>query len=302
MAVAQGTRSGYQGSSQDDKVATLVGRMTEGVKAALESPEKWQALLKHQSVFHHYSWGNQLLIMLQRPTATQVAGYQTWLQLKRQVQRGEKGISILAPIVIKVKHEHPDTGEVSWQRVLKGFRSVAVFDVAQTVELPGAKPLEHQVETPQEMAGRVARALSDLWRYGQDQGLTMTREDLRVGHHGYYQPFGRKIAISTGISDLQVCKTTVHELAHSILHPEGYDAGDNPKPREVAELEAESTAFVVMAALGLETEELSWLSFGYVAHWNPDPQVVMAAGERIAKAARTILEGVGHREQAADVA
>ena len=109
----------------------VLDQLREGI-ATLTSSEKWTRWLQAQSRFHHYSFGNTLLILLQRPDATRVAGYRAWLQLRRQVRKGEKGIAILAPIANRIRVED-ENGE---EKVLAGspraFRTAHVFDVAQT--------------------------------------------------------------------------------------------------------------------------------------------------------------------------
>lgn len=277
---------------REAKVQSLIGRMAEGVAAALRDPEGWKAALRHQARFHTYSFGNQLLIAVQRPDATRVAGYRTWQAAGRQVRKGEKGIGILAPVVVN-KREKDENGEETERRALVGFRAEHVFDIAQTDPIPGKPQAE-----PDPISIAADLAFADLKRHAEGQGLTVRVASAGDGCRGYYRPADRLIVVDPSNEGAWATKVLCHELAHSVLHPEGYDAGDDPKPRDLAELEAESTAFVVMSALGLETKDLAWYSFGYVAGWHPEPKAVVAAGERIAKAARVMIAAVTEARQA----
>ncbi|MHB1870807.1 MAG: ArdC-like ssDNA-binding domain-containing protein [Steroidobacteraceae bacterium] len=271
-------------SDRQAEVDGLIKRMGDGVAAAIKSPETWRAALKRQAHFHSYSFGNQLLIVAQCPQASQVAGYVTWQQHGRQVRKGEQAIAILAPMLVT---KDKDTEEE--RKVLVGFRVARVFDVSQTDAIPGAKVTD---PTPPELLADAGEAWTLLEAFSFGRGVPIVRE-WTGSARGYYahQP-SRKIAVRADLEGPWAVKTEAHEIAHSILHPEGYAAGEDPKPRDLAELEAESTAFVVLSALGLETPELEWYSFGYVAGWHPDAKAVMAAGERIAKAARAMLDYV----------
>lgn len=277
---------------REAKVQGLIARMSEGVARAIANPEGWRAALRRQARFHSYSFGNQMLIAVQRGDATRVAGYQAWRAAGRQVRKGEKGIGILAPMVVR-KREADAAGVETERRVVVGFRVEHVFDIAQTDSVPGKAQDE-----PDPIGIAADMVFGDLKRYAEGQGLT-----VRVacaggnGVRGYYEPATRSIVVDPGNEGAWAAKVLAHEIAHSILHPDGYSAGADPRPRELAELEAESAAYVVVAALGLETEALEWYSFGYVAGWHPEPKAVVAAGERIAKAARAMIAAVvGARE------
>ncbi len=285
---------------REAKVQGLIGRMSDGVAAALANPEAWKTALRRQARFHRYSFGNQILIAVQAPGATQVAGYRTWQAAGRQVRKGEKGLAILAPMIVSKRETDTEGREVE-RHVLVGFRAEHVFDIAQTDAMAG----HEQAQAPEPFALAADLAFADLRRFAEGEGLTVeVRYSGEPDVHGYYQPATRAIVVDPRFPGLMRCKTLAHEIAHSILHPQGYDAGENPKPRGLAELEAESTAFVVLSALGLETADLEWYSFGYVAGWHPEPKAVLAAGERIAKAARAMIAAVlGARgEGAADEA
>jgi antirestriction protein ArdC len=227
-----------------------------------------------------------LLIAIQRPDATQVAGYQKWQQLGRQVNIGEKGIRILAPITykqssIKKSDEHPeDSQEV---RVLRAFRSVSVFDISQT----SGDPLPHA--TTRLLGPEPVHAFRRLEVVAGELGFHVGFTELRGQRNGECDFENREIRIRTGIDAAQVAKTLAHELGHALLHfPSEMPAGG--LSRDIAELEAESVAYVVCHELGLDSSEYS---LGYIANWAGDGQravwgIERSAG-RINKAAHTIL-------------
>src|SRR5579875_1316106 len=143
------------------KVQALIERMAEGVGSVIKSPESWRDVLARQARFHTYSFGNQLLIAMQRPAAARVAGYRTWQKAGRQVRKGEKGIAILAPVTVKKARERDDGTTEEWW-ALVGFRVEYVFDIAQTDPIPGK---------PQEQPEPLLVAVGDTWdalkRYAQ---------------------------------------------------------------------------------------------------------------------------------------
>ena len=209
--------------------------------AELTSSDRWQDWLTVQSRFHRNSFNNALLIALQQPDATRVAGFNAWRRLGRNVRKGEKAIWILAPVTRKVETERTnDAGEPETvaHRSPVAFKPAAVFDISQTDgdELP-------TVDLP------------------RSPGATRN------------QP-------------AQPGKTLVHELAHATLH-EGFD------DRSLAELEAESVAYIVCDALGIDSSDYS---FGYVATWSGGGDEAIAriksAGSRIQRTAAAIIAGV----------
>lgn len=248
---------------------------------ALVSSERWTAWLESRARFHDYSFGNVMLIAFQRPDATQVAGYKAWQSMGRQVRKGEKGIAILAPIVRRVKDEDGETREVrddSGRRVV-GFRTVYVFDVAQTdgEELPEAPCRRLEGDSG------LTDAADALAGHARAEGLEVARETVPGSANGYIDRSGRCVVIDAGLSRDQSLKTLVHELAH--WHDLGPETALYSRPD--AEIVAESTAYVVGHAIGLDTSEYS---AGYVAAWaGGDATKLHALAERIDKAARLVL-------------
>ncbi len=268
--------------------SNVLNRLIEGI-TQLTNSEKWQEWLTMQSRFHHYSFNNTLLILTQRRNATRVAGYNAWRQFNRFVRKGEKGIWILAPMVYKTTDEVNGSDSSETTKVIRGFKPVAVFDVSQTdgEELPQVCSL---------LAGEDETQLFDRLR-GVATGLGFTVEDADdiAGANGDCTHTLHRIRVLSSNSGMQRVKTLAHEIGHAILH-EHYDS------RQVAELEAESIAFVVCAQLGVASDDYS---FGYVANWAGGGDEALAAikasGARIANTAEQILSVLG-AEASAEVA
>jgi DNA primase len=244
----------------------------------LVGSDEWKAMLKVASRFHSYSINNQLLIFVQRPDATRVAGYRAWQRLGRQVRKGEKGIAILAPCVYRAKLEQEEDGEQREVRSLQGFRVVHVFDVAQTEgepieELDAVRPQLLQGEAPE----GVWTALVEV---AEEAGFEVIRDRKRT-ENGYCD-FGKKvIAVRPDLTPAQALKTLVHELGHALLHGDGVVRG-----RELQEVEVESVAYVVCGALGLDTGDYS---FAYVARWSGGVAALVKETAELIDCARHVL-------------
>ena len=193
--------------------------------------EEMQRYLDFVARFHQYSPSNIFLIMLAKPEATQVAGFQSWKKMGRYVKKGEKGIPIFAPMIHK---EDPDNDNPP--KVLSGFRIVYVFDVSQTVgdplpPVPDWKSPEKNVELNEK-----------LIRFAESKGITVTFKDLPGETQGVSK--GGKIEISLNAGT----KTLIHEIAHEMMH----HGKDGPIDRDVREMEAESVAYVVSKNFGVD--------------------------------------------------
>lgn len=253
-------------------------RLYAGVRELLNS-ESWRQLLAFGRRFRRYSFSNTLLIYFQRPDATLVAGYRQWQELGRQVRRGEKGIAILAPLAQRITDDK--TGELLSRTV--GFRTVSVFALEQTE----GKPLPEQPEPRllTEDSEAIRQALARAVTFAEGRGIPIERCDLPGRMMGCYNRSQQTIALRPDLPPLQALKTLLHELAHALMH-----AGATPhKTRERIELEAESCAFVVCDALGLDT---SSYSFTYLASWTDDPKELLAAGQQAATTASELLEAL----------
>jgi antirestriction protein ArdC len=250
----------------------FLAQLTEGI-AKLTTSEEWQKFLDVQSRFHHYSFNNVLLIAMQKHDAIQVAGFNAWRTVGRTVRKGEKGIRILAPMTSK----NAQAQDVDDDRVTRGFKWVPVFDVSQTdgEKLPCVC---------NRLAGNDPFALYPrLVAVAHSVGFTVEDAELPENTNGNCSYDLRRIQVEMSNSPAQRVKTLVHEIAHAILHADFDD-------RRLAELEAESIAYVVCASLGLSTDDYS---FGYVATWagGGDEAIagIKASCDRIQKTAATVL-------------
>lgn len=274
------------GKNVSTTTATAIEMLETGIRD-LQSQEAWKSYLAVQSRFHHYSFGNTLLITCQRPTATRVAGFHTWKDLGYSVRKGEKGIAILAPVTVRRTVENED-GEAEIRQQPVTFRVVYVFDVAQVDAGPAAKHLPTGVpgcerltaDAPAELLDRLHTVASEL---GYRVEITDRLE--HPGSNGECDYSMQTIRIRTGLAGAQTVKTFAHELAHAILHA---DFNGTVRSRELAELEAESTAYVVCQAFGIDS---SSYSLGYVTSWTGADAIklIRASGERIQKAAHRVL-------------
>ena len=278
----------------NEKAAELLAELAARV-ADLQTSEGWARWLEFQDRFHRYSFGNALLIARQRPDATQVAGFHKWLELGRHVRKGEHGIRILAPCVVKVDSDDPDGSEA--ERRVVGFRVATVFDVTQTdgEDLPEHPCHRLTGEAPE----RMRDALADLAR---SEGFTVQfGAELIAGRNGETSPTHRSIKIAGGLAPAQVVKTLAHEIGHALMHSAKILSEID---RPTAEVEAESVAYLVCKRIGLETEGYS---FGYVTSWahgtgRDAVAAIQASGQRIVKAAQRITDGIEEREPIAAAA
>ena len=262
----------------------LLAKLSEGI-ADLTSSDNWRQYLQIQAQFPHYSARNAMLILCQDPYATRVASYRRWQSMGRQVQKGQHGLSILAPLIYQQINE--ETGEK--QGAIKGFRLVSVFDVAQTE----GDPLP---EITTKLLGNDPDGLFDhLSQVARGLGFTVTDATFEDERNGDCNHESMMIRVKRDNAPAQRVKTLAHELGHAMLHCTPADRIE----RTLCELEAESVAYVVCQSLGLETSDYS---FGYVAGWAGDAEkaqeLIMASASRIQKSANAIVSQV---EEAVEV-
>jgi len=259
----------------------ILDTLTKGIEA-LTTSDAWRVHLEVQSRFHSYSFSNALLIVAQDQGATRVAGFATWKKLGRAVRKGERAIWILAPMI--GKRTRSEDGEE--RRSIVGFRSVPVFDVAQTE----GEPLPEVCRT---LRGDDPTAWFDrLTACAQSMGYSVLSTELPGATNGDCTFALKRIRVESRNEPAQQVKTLAHELAHALLHE---DIDDRP----LVELEAESTAYMVCRTLGFDTGDYS---FGYVACWaGGGPEAVArikASGARIQRAAAVILDALEEVDQA----
>lgn len=255
----------------------ITEKLEQGLKNLLNS-ENWKEYLKTLSRFHKYSFNNCVLIAMQYPEASRVAGYKTWQSMGRQVRKGEKAISILAPCPHKKRVEvtkedgTKDEKEIAYTT----YRAVPVFDISQT---DGEDLPEICTTLTGGVQGftRLREVLSSI------SPVPVTEGDAR-GAHGFYSRAEKRIVIQQGMSEAQTIKTTVHEIAHSMMHSE------SGKSRETEEVEAESVAFTVCNYFGIDSGEYS---FGYLAGWSDgNMDTLKKSLAAIQQTAHTIIEGI----------
>lgn len=239
----------------------LFDMIEKGVESIYES-KAWKKHLNTITKFHKYSFNNTILIGMQKPNASLVAGYGTWKKdFNRYVKKGEKAIKIIAPVTYKIKEEiENENGEIEVKKKKKvSFRSVNVFDISQTageeVELFTIEELNGSIENGHEVLENLINQVHSL-------GLWFKYEEMEEDINGYFSPKERMIAIEEKMSVNQKIKTLIHEIAHAKLHDfeQKYESINN----EIKEVQAESVAYIVSHKIGLDTSEYS---FSYIAGW-----------------------------------
>ena len=263
------------------KAESLIATITDAVTALAAETDSakqdatFRAWLTTMGRFYTYSFGNQLLIASQCPTATRVAGYNKWLEVKRQVRKGEKAIYITAPIISKGK-ETTEDGDV---RRLRGFKAATVFDIAQTDgdELPQA-PTHDATEGGDDLLPKVEAAI-------RDAGIALVYKVITCGAQGL--SYGRTIEIDERQGIAAKCGTLVHEFAHELLHKQ-----DRSQGKQQRELEAEAVAYAVLAHYGMHSG-----SRFYLASYGITGEMLSASMQTIAKTARQIIEKIEANSQ-----
>jgi len=257
-----------------DQSLDVLAKAVDEVRAS----DTFKAYLDVQAKFHRYSWHNTLLILSQKPSASRVAGFQTWKKLDRHVRKGERGIAIFAPCPFTKERENATTGETEKVSGMF-FKVVYVFDVAQTdgADLPS-------VDCPI-LDSDGAALLSALVRVAESRGIVVSFGKLS-GEFGHATDGGKAIAIESAYPTGQQAKTLAHELAHCACHFGKTDRATR-LTRDIAELEAESIAYVVCKHFGIDAEVRS---SRYIALWNGDSKALRDSLDRIASTARELID------------
>lgn len=293
------------GDQAEARVKALTDRLESGISQVFQSSQ-YAEYLSAMSKFHQYSFGNSMLIFMQRPDATRVAGYNDWKnKFGRQVKAGEQGIQILAPCHYKrwVRQEKldPQTNQtlygadgqpiMEWVKIQAvKYRVVTVFDISQTEgkELPslGVPELSGGV------AGydRIVGALKTL------SPLPVVFEAFPGNAKGYCSHLENRIVVKPGMSQTQTVKTLVHEIAHAKLHLPPDILNTGRPDRSTREVEAESVAYVVCQHFGIDTADYS---FAYVASWSRDKEMetLKASINRIHAAAAEMISCMEGQEK-----
>ena len=295
-----------ESKTEKQKVQEITEKLEQGIKELFES-EKYKIYLNTMSKFHNYSFNNTMLIAMQKPDATLVAGFKAWQKnFDRHVKKGEKGIRILAPAPYKIKEEQEKldsvTGEIMLDKngmpvteeveiKIPAFRVVPVFDVSQTdgKELPdiGVNELSESVEDYEDFM----QVLTEV------SPVPITYEDIEGEAKGYFHTTDHRIAIQEGMSQSQTVKTAIHEVAHAKLHDRERNQDIDAvldKDRNTKEVEAESVAYTVCQHFGIDTSDYS---FGYIAGWSSDRDMkeLKSSLDTIRKTASELITGIEDR-------
>lgn len=260
--------------------------------------DKYAQYLQTMSKFHRYSFNNTLLIAMQRPDATLVTGYRNWQSMGRQVKKGQKGITILAPAPIKRKREQeildqnhkplldadgkPRTEEV--EVVIPRFKPTTVFDISQT----DGEPIE--TLAPEELTEAVADYDLFMEAITAVSPVPIRFDEIAGEAKGYYHSGDKEIVIQKGMSESQTIKTAIHETGHARLHDKDImEKQGIEKDRLTKEVEAESVAYCVCSAFGVDTSEYS---FPYIAGWssNRDMKELKSSMDIIRKTAGEMID------------
>jgi hypothetical protein len=266
-------------------IRSTIEQLANETDAARQS-ELFRNYLKTSAAFYDYSWHNQMLIWKQRPDASFVGGFNTWLTCARYVRKGEKGIAILAPMFFKDKNANGDESKRIW------FKIVYVFDLSQTdgTALP---------ELPTKSVGdRGEDMLARLLRFAESRGIVVRFVEQCCLNGAAGTSRGKEIEIRTAETDIATQSATLaHEIAHSLLHwdadwhrittRDGKEIG-----KQQRELEAEAVAYVVGSYFGIQSP-----SDFYLATYRVTPAMLLEAVETIAKTVKVILEGCQREEQ-----
>lgn len=296
-------------NAQYQRVKEITDKLEAGIQE-LFSSDQYRDWLTTMSRFHNYSLNNTILIAMQKPEATLVAGYTAWQRnFGRQVSRNEKAIKILAPAPYKKKQERekidPVTGEIlmnpdgSMQKevqeiLMPAFKVVNVFDVSQTEgrDLPSIGV--------DELTGEVAQF--DLFYKALEKStpVPISYENIVSGAKGYFSPAENRIALKSDMSQVQTVKTLIHEMAHQRLHAIDPRKPDPEQPRltrNAKEVEAESVAFTICEHFGIDTSDYS---FAYIAGWSQgqDTPELKASLDRIRKTASAMITEISGHFQA----
>ena len=287
-----------------EKLKEITDRLEQGITELFDS-ERYREYLRVMSKFHNYSFNNTLLIAMQKPDASLVAGFSAWKNnFGRNVIKGQKGIKIIAPSPYKVKQEMKKIDPHTQQPIIgkdgkpvteekeitiPAYKVVSVFDVSQTEgrELPDI--------AVNELTGDVERYRDFFAALEKTSPVPIGFEQIPGSSHGYYHLEDKRIAIQEGMSELQTLKTAIHEIAHAKLHDIDLNAPENEQQprvdRRTREVEAESVAYTVCQHYGLDTSDYS---FGYVAGWSSGRELseLKNSLETIRSAAAEIINSI----------
>lgn len=284
--------------SQSQKIKDITDRLEQGINDLFES-DNYKNYLKTMSKFTSYSLNNTLLIAMQKPDATTVAGYSTWQKLHRQVVKGAKAIKIIAPCVYKKKVK-TDTKDADGkniiskdgkpmteqeEQILISYKVVNVFDISQTEGEP-LPEIAHKLDATVDGYEDFLNALE------QFSPVPIEFQHIEGSANGYYHLVDKNIIIDSDMSQAMHCKTGIHELAHALLHDKDSGLQKDALPdRETKEVQAESIAYTVCSYYGIDTSDYS---FGYISGWSRTRELkeLKSSLAIIQETAQTIITGL----------
>ncbi len=301
-----------ENSKSKERLKEITDSIEQGIKDLFQS-DQYAQYLRTMSRFHHYSVNNTVLIYMQKPNATLVAGFNKWRgQFGRNVMRGEKGIKIIAPTPYKKKIEEekldPETkapvldenGKVVMEEKeirIPRYKVVSVFDVSQTE----GKPLPQLAKN---LTGDVKQYGIFLEALRRSSPVPLAFEAMAPNTDGYFSQKDQRIAVRKGMSEVQTVSAAVHEITHAKLHnyeqarlstARGDETAEQPKPknRHTEEVEAESVSYAVCQYYGIQTGENS---FGYIASWSRNKELpeLKASLETINRTASGLISDIDH--------
>ena len=282
--------------AQEEKIKEITERLEKGIEDLFES-ENYKNYLKTMSKFTSYSLNNTLLIAMQKPDSSTVAGFNTWKSLGRQEKKGEKAIQILAPIIYKKKREKEGEKDdrisnkedkplkEETEKILVGFKVVNVFDISSTEgkELP---EIAHRLDGSVEGYSDFMKALRGI------SPVPVVLQNVEGSANGYFDLVNKFIAIDKNMSQEMHVKTGIHEVTHALLHDRDIETEKDSKiDIETKEVQAESVAFTVCEYFGIDTSNYS---FGYIGGWSSskDLKELKESMEVIRKTAQMIIIGI----------
>ena len=293
-------------NTEKQRVQELTDKLEQGLQDLFNS-DSYRNYLSTMSKFHNYSFNNTLLIAMQKPDATLVAGYKAWQKnFERHVNKGEKAIRILAPAPYKIKEKRDKIDPVTQELLLDkdgnpqkeeveitipAFRAVSVFDLSQTDGKPIPELAAHELLSAVEGYQDMIRAVEAI------SPVPIELEEIAGESKGYYDREAKRIAVQENMSESQTLKTMIHEVAHSKLHSKEVEQDEQMrKDRNTKEVEAESVAYTVCQHFGIDTSDYS---FGYIAGWSSgrDTKELRSSMDTIRKTASELITGIEEQLQ-----
>lgn len=265
--------------SYENSIKKALKQIEEGL-ANIDTNEEWLKLMSFQARFHSYSFNNIMMIYLQNPEATYVAGYHQWKKFDRYVRKGETSLKIFAPLMCKREQINDDFSDDMYE--IRGFKLVSVFDLFQTDGSDEKLPiLITGLKTNSNDLQKVYFALTERF-------IIDIQEKTGMRAKGSYDLVKKVITIKAGLSSQQKIKTLIHEYAHHLHHTKYF----NEESRDIGEIIAESSAFIVCSHLGINCKDYS---IPYVKTWCNDISQLKLAGDTIQKISCNIIKLISEK-------